>query len=158
MLQKKGYSPNSTPSPDEMVPDLSPQSTPVKASYVYTTDGSQTSHVGPIRGLLSRSRQDVSKLNESELVVRRGSGLEYSQSTASDGRWKNRPKSAFISFDMTDSPSQHRRTLHRPKSMEDISTGTFDEMDGGRDPDDECDIIPLSRGDSSRSNSKQKTL
>lgn len=131
----------------------------MKAAYVYTTDGAQSPVVGvpgPIRGLLTRSRPDVTKLNDSEVVVRRGSGLEHSQSTASEQRsnWKNRPYSAFMSIDITDSLNHRRRSLHRPKSMEDISTGNFDQLDGAREPDDDCDIVPLSRGDSTRSNSK----
>lgn len=113
----------------------------------------ESPQIGPIRGLLTRSRQDVSKLDH-EMSSRRGNVLEYSISNASDNtlsRTKTRPMSAFqpMSMDLTDGAA----SLHRTRSVEDISLEKLNSRSHDYD-EEEGDIIPLGRTDSARSNSE----
>ena len=108
--------------------------------------GSETMQ-GVIRGLISRSRQDINKI-DNEVVMRRGT-LDYSGSSASETSnlfsvARPRPKSEFYPPQRNEydsSSTTDGRRLYRPKSMEFTSTDV-------RRADEECDIIPLEREDS----------
>lgn len=155
LAKKKDSNASGTLSPEydsNMFSDssTSPTSTPSRpkfTSYDSVQPSSVRSPVGPIRGLLSRSRQDISQIDNS-VVMRRPAALTYSGSSASDASNRHtafnkvRPKSEFRpSFSGADyeSPVSTRRQLHRPRSMENIRAQE------SVDTEDDCDIIPLDK-------------
>ena len=127
---------------------LSPSSTPSKSSHVYSSNTDETCSprtIGPIRTILSRSRQDVSRLdNDSPRHT-----LEYGSPSA-EGRKHHslRPKSEYYPKDFPDFPSLYHRGAYNHHSMENVRNG------GGDDDDDECDIVPFQRRESMPTNGK----
>ncbi|XP_066932183.1 girdin-like [Clytia hemisphaerica] len=152
LKKKKGGSPSSTPSPDEMIQDsnlLSPTSTPTKSSYSYSSNEATSSPltVGSIRTILSRSRPDVSNIDD--VTPRKISAMDFNSPSAvvESRHYGSRPKSSYRASDMVDgaSPALRHRGVYR--SMENMRNQQQDNED-----DDECEIVPFQRQNSSRSN------
>jgi len=141
-LKKKKDGNLSAFSPD---PDLSDSS--------FASKGAETvnSPLGPIRGIISRSRQDLSKIDP-EVSMRRPSGLAYAESISSDTSSRSRPKSDFYPqyrLEDPNSPAHRANNLYRPNSLETITSNEKRLLaDIGMGDDD---IVPLNRQESLRS-------
>ena len=117
--------------------------------------------MGPIRGLLSRSRQDLSKI-DADVAFKKP--LESASSSGSD---RGRPNSDYYppyKIDLS-SPLHQTNNLYRVHSSENVAKPTEESTTLSNTPEDDTDIVPFNRHPNNRSErpeklerSKSKTL